>query len=664
MIINQRGGSITIDNTTEQEKVNISQRSGSNITMANHVTSELATNNKQTLVINDEYKTVWGSSNEFVGKKRIIRTGEDTLEIKGTLDEEQIFAYEQWKQTYSSIAMTNAQFAIERGGYGFPNGTAGPEAAGKTGSPAVAGTSITPKNGTAAPNPAALSKIIAVNNNLGDGSVKVPMGLRTYCNDSVAKFDGIQRFYCAAVAIDIEVDAFLGAKIGAGLGANFGAWANLQLGVCTPEGLLTLDLDTDQIADVNANVEVDIDAGLSVNAGVQVVIGAPANLKRNDSSEGGSWNLNQAVANLPNALLEVQKLLTPIEQKMGNGGDVISFTKRNNFAQIGAAFNDYPSCRIDEQGRSQPSSMFVGEQGAFGNFIPVPYIEEADNSSKFPCGNDDVTIGNRMTRTVGAGGISLKTGGTFELGGTKLKTGFKSINLNASHGIQIGSESFVEIQSLKCVTLKCNNQVYVDSSLGVKNNAIIGGGLYVEGELYCHHITAPAEVHKTQDTQVKGKFNATAPREVMIGECCIGGYFFPVFAMPTDNLITTYPHSHHHAGPAMKLIAANKDIRATAALNGMNSPTSIAQALPQVNEQKLPPEMAGNSAGGTGVTIGQSPGTIPGARTAALIGEELFVSELIGPNGITDTFTTTPAPFVSNVVSETNELTESGDTVL
>ena len=66
-IINQRGGGIKIDNTTEQEKVKIFHRSGSNLNFTNVVTSELATNNKQTLVANDSFETVKKDKHSFVG---------------------------------------------------------------------------------------------------------------------------------------------------------------------------------------------------------------------------------------------------------------------------------------------------------------------------------------------------------------------------------------------------------------------------------------------------------------------------------------------------------------------------------------------------------------------------------------------------------------------
>jgi hypothetical protein len=44
---------------------------------------------------------------------------------------------------------------------------------------------------------------------------------------------------------------------------------------------------------------------------------------------------------------------------MGNGGDENLITKRNKNETIGATFNDYPSIRIDNKGRSQPFEMLV-----------------------------------------------------------------------------------------------------------------------------------------------------------------------------------------------------------------------------------------------------------------------------------------------------------------
>jgi hypothetical protein len=115
---------------------------------------------------------------------------------------------------------------------------------------------------------------------------------------------------------------------------------------------------------------------------------------------------------------------------MGDGGDETLYTKRNKFEQVGASFNDFPSIRIDEKGRSQPFEMLVSETGTFKNHDFIPHVEEVDNSSNFPCGNDDAVIGNRLSRIVGSGGIQMKTTGSLEFGASNMKVGAKRININ------------------------------------------------------------------------------------------------------------------------------------------------------------------------------------------------------------------------------------------
>ena len=175
------------------------------------------------------------------------------------------------------------------------------------------------------------------------------------------------------------------------------------------------------------------------------------------------------------------------------------------------------------------------------------------------------------------------------MGGTTLKGGYKRINLNASHGIQIASEAHVEIQSLKSITLRTNRQVYVESSLGVRGNVIIGGGLSVEGETYLQHITAPLEVHQTEDTIVYGKFNTDSANSLVIGTVYIppgGNGTFAVYASPSNDLILNYPHSHHHNGIPMRLTKTNKDVRNFAKKEQINNHANIAQSLPQRHEKK------------------------------------------------------------------------------
>lgn len=516
MILNQRGGSIVINNTTEEESIQISQRSGSNILMNNVVNSELATNNKQTLVINDNFSTIKKDDTTFVGGDRNHRVGKNTYELKGIGEDSEIEAYQQWHDTFKEIAELNGKFKIKRGGISLPNG------------------SSTEKSGDRAPNPVLKNKIISVENKF-NGYSGIPA--RTSSADEVTFYSKVP-----------------------------------DAGKTTPA--LTRDIKL---------VDIEKGAGASGSAAPGVLqYGA----SKSAATEEGTWSPDTDAQNIGDAILKKQDELLAIEKLMGDGGDEILTTKRNKTETIGVSFNDYPSVRIDPEGRSQPFEMLVGDTGVFKNHDYIPLVEEVDNASNYPCGNDVKVIGNSFRRHVGSGGISLKTSGNMEVGAATLKMGAKKININASHGLQLASDACVEIQSLKSVVLRSNRQVLVESSLGIKDNVIIGGATYTEGETYLHHITAPLEVQQTQDTIAYGQFNTAEDRSLLIGETLIAGTWYPVYAKATTDLIANYPHSHHFNNVPLRLMESNKDVRDIAQKEGINVVGNKNQAIQQKHERK------------------------------------------------------------------------------
>lgn len=517
-VINQRGGSIDIDNSTEKEKIQISHRSGSNLNFTNIVTSELASNNKQLIVINDNYKTVGGTDSEYTVKDKIERVGENSYSFKGTYGDSEIDAFKSWKNAYKTIANANSRFKINRGGASFPNGP------------------ITDLNGTRAGNPTLNQIIFPVENEFG-GYVKTPY--RNSTKDEV---------------VDYEPMPYRGT-----------APASAK-NVTAPD--------------------VDEAAGINGSSAPGVLEFGPS---QSSSTESGSWNINSESANIIDSIKNLQEqTLNAIEASMGNGGDDISFVKRNKSDTVGAIFNDYPSIRIDTKGRSQPIEIVVSSTGSFKNHDYIPVVEDIDNSSTFPCGNENKTVGNKYNLNVGSGGINLKTTGAIELGGSNLKMGFQKVNISALHGIHLHSDSIVELVSLKSISLRTNRQVYIESSLGVKSNTIIGGGLYTEGEVYLHHITAPIEIQQTLDTTLYGRFNCVAPRTLPIGEVFDPEWgWLKVYALAEDNLIVNYPHSHHFANLPLRLTTSNSDVRKFASNERINAHGAISTALAQKHERRL-----------------------------------------------------------------------------
>jgi hypothetical protein len=289
----------------------------------------------------------------------------------------------------------------------------------------------------------------------------------------------------------------------------------------------------------------------------------------NAATEEGDWAVNPAHQSLPEDLLALQEELNPVEQRMGNGGDEEEFTYRNKLEVVGAAVNDYPSVRIDPEGRSQPSEVNVGIDTSYVNVDSVPHVEEVDNSSAFPVGNYTLNVGNKYDVVVGSGGIQLKTSGAVEIGGTTFKVSAHKINLQSAAGVNISSENVVELQSAKTIALRSNRQILIEPGLGVKNNAIIGGSTYTEGETYIHHITAPAEVQQTEETIVFAKllqglkFRAKGP---WIG----GPGTIEVLLDSNEGKIEGAPHSHHFKNLPLRLTDGNQSVRTIAQGEGIN----------------------------------------------------------------------------------------------
>lgn len=561
LVLNQRGGSITIDNTTNSEKVNLSHHSGSNIELNGSVTSELATNNKQLLVVNDLFETVENNKTEFVGNHRVSRTAGNFYEMNGFTTKSELDNMRKWREIYGNFAKKNSKFRIQRGGMSYPNGE------------------TTPLAGQRTQNPTLKNKILSVENEF-HGYTGTP--IRRSNQDDVVAYakvpdKGVRNY--ASIKSPTTTDIL---KAGGTTGSKapgileFGAElsAATEEGTWSPTQEHSLQSSSSDWSAEKVCEGLD-DSGCWDENGI---------LKSQNSGGSGT---SASSTMLGDQINQAHKnTLVLLEQGMGDYGDTVKFTKRNKFEEVGTEFNDYPSIRVDEKGRSQPLETILCEKGAFTNHDYIPHCEEVDNASNFLCGNDDKVVGNRYSRTVGSGGINLKTTGSIELGGTIFKLGAFKVHLNASHGIVLASENTIDIQSLKTITLRTNRQVYVENSLGVKHNVIAGGGIYAEGEVYCHHVTAPLEVQQTEDTTLFGKFATDDDRALLIGEAHVGDFFYPVYAKASDDLIVNYPHSHHFNNLPLRLCKKNKDVRNFAMDEGVNSHERRCQALPQVHERK------------------------------------------------------------------------------
>ena len=579
-VINQRGATVEIVNSTNREDLKLSQFSGSNITLNNVVNSELATNNKQTKVINDSFESVAKDKNTFVGKDNIIRVRENTYNLKGFENNTQLAGLSSWKEKMynSGIPGLFGQFIRLRGSEDSRWGGGGrcysvPAAYNDALSQEIAGNRTT--NSTLIQ-----SKLITEN--------------------LIGRYCPVPQVLMGKKEIIDEVTTY------EPMGEDKGPRTPAGLKGPTPDDIFWGSGDPN-----------------TGGTGAPGVMTYGPNY--NSATEGGDWELNEDRTDekIQEELEEIQQEhLNKIEQAIGNGGDEIEFIKRSKFVTIGGAVNNYPSIRVDPQGRSQPIEVAVGDSTSYTNIDFVPHVEEVNNDLNFPCGDYTLNVGNRYNVIVGSGGVQMKTSGAVEIGGTAVKVAGNKLNLMASEGMHLHSANLIELNSDKSISLRSKRQIYIEPNLGVKGNMVVGGGAYVEGELFVQHITAPVEIQQTEDTTLYGKFNCRCGEKLEIGYTESGE---KVYASEADNLILNYPHSHHFKNLPLKMMASNKDVRRQAQCDNINRFDTIAEAVAQNHERKPVLEFDGQQST-ENAPGGRSPRCTPEAKDLSAGCEEDFFS--------------------------------------
>ena len=167
---------------------------------------------------------------------------------------------------------------------------------------------------------------------------------------------------------------------------------------------------------------------------------------------------------------------------------------------------------------------------------------------------------------VGAGGINLKSYGPTNISGSITNVAGQQVNIGSENEVNIDGKVVNISAEILRLRNKRQRQVLIDSSLGVKNNVVIGGGLSVEGETYLQHVTAPREYQETETTIAHGTAH--------IGYGSSGG----------DHPVTIFAHSHAFANLPLTLKDTNTDVRESAEI--LNSNTDRAAATPRSNTKK------------------------------------------------------------------------------
>lgn len=547
-VLNQKGGTFEINNTDHNEKIKLTHYSGSFKEINNNTNSELATKNNQKLVINDEFSTVKGFKNEFTGKNFDEIILRDKYKKIGNLNEA---FFDEWKQAYGTIQDKKQLFDIKR---------------------------------------------------TGDNNIKSN-------GDIILRLNSIQQNRVGSFATFPVTDSnrylalnnsntFESSEFYYGTGLNVSGFYQGGENPVFDNNLKTLQDGTDPKQPAGLKVGTTNEDWPS-ESGKSFVNGNG----KSPSTQDGNWSPQDKT--LSEEILNIQADLMIKERDFGLGGSEIIEISKNKLENIGTVMNDYGSIRFDPIGKLVNNEVLVGSNATYVNSDSGPLLEYVDVQD-LPGGTYNLNVNNRYNVMVGAGGINLKSYGPTNISGSITNVAGQQVNIGSENEVNIDGKVVNISAEILRLRNKRQRQVLVDSSLGVNNNVVIGGGLSVEGEAFLQHVTAPAETQVTNTTQVLGQTVQGAIIGFVNyywtdgpGSATVPVYGGTMAGSPVPDTIATYPHTHTFENLPLTLTDTNESTRNSAKNQGINGENRVV-ATPQFNTLKTGIAVDAQSLSGTG----------------------------------------------------------------
>jgi hypothetical protein len=280
--------------------------------------------------------------------------------------------------------------------------------------------------------------------------------------------------------------------------------------------------------------------------------------------------------NLTTVISQQAEALAAAEAQLGMGGNYVETVTKHKFLNVGLIFNTFASTRYNLTSKTVTQYRDVITSGTQLVTTTIPAIEYT-HIDDMPGGNYDLSVGNRYSLLVGSGGIDIKTTGPVNLGGTIMALAGKQMNLAATDDFNLdGGTNLSVIADLVTIRSRNRDQVVVDDNLGISKNVVIGGGAYVNGELYLQHVTAPVEFQVTESTTIQDtSYTISGATITKSGGGVISSG--DTVSLAGGTLSINQPHTHYFKNLPLTLSATNNAVR-NAAASAVNGGTSAAPA--------------------------------------------------------------------------------------
>lgn len=549
-VINQKGGTLEFVNTDNREILKMTHFSGSFKEFTNYANIELATGNDQRLVLEDSFYTTNGFKSEFIGRdlEQLVK-GDHYLKI-GKLDPS---PHEEWSKAMADLNEVKQLFETRR--------------AEKDTHDILKRTALSQsREGTFAPCPVCNS------------------------NDDIDKRDNLYRILGNMDRYPNGRYQFTLPTLGAGAYSGKEAVRIHNLNEVTNSFRQKSNKTSDILYINNRNAEwtkrgkeesdnygehqkkYNVQPGYIFGKVCPVCDGTG----NSPSTMSGEWvtETRKQKKEFSQLIQSTAKKLYEIEKNMGVGGSSIEHIAKHKSETIGLHMNDFGSIRVDTEGKITRNAVVVHPGGVVNTQKESPILEYV-HVDDMPGGDYTLNVCNKWNVQVGAGGISMKSFGSVDIGGTITNIAGDQVNIASDNEINIdGGKRVSIVADILSLRQRNRGQVLVDSNLGVSQNVVIGGGLHVEGELTCNHITAPVEIQETDPVVIFGQL-----LKRLVFRCNIDGGTHVDAACASDNhnhwsnatvtliadsnhdKVRMYPHTHHFRNVPLNLKTDNDALR-------------------------------------------------------------------------------------------------------
>lgn len=218
-------------------------------------------------------------------------------------------------------------------------------------------------------------------------------------------------------------------------------------------------------------------------------------------TQGSQYAKETRKEKIPDLYKEYAGEIAKAEEQLGDGGNHVIEVTKNMVISVGTVTNDFDSVRIDKKGKGSVAGLKVADEGVYAVEESSPVVEKV-HVDNLAGGTLTILGNNKINFVAGAGGVKFRSLGGVDFGGTISNFTGEQVNIASENEVNINGGQRLSLEA-KILSLKAgggSGQLVFDSNVGFNGNALVKGGMSVEGELFVNHITGQMELVPTEDS--------------------------------------------------------------------------------------------------------------------------------------------------------------------